>query len=43
MIEPLAALPRTEAVGLAVFSLLIVAFMVSIWLSWWKEQKRTKK
>lgn len=41
--ETFAALPRTEVVGLAVFSLMILAFMVSIWLSWWKERRRTKK
>jgi len=41
--EPFAALPRTEAVGLAIFSLIILAFMVSIWLSWRKERRWTKK
>lgn len=43
MREPVAALPPTEAVGLAIFSLLILSFMASAWLSWWKERRRTKK
>lgn len=33
MRESLAALPRTEVMGLTIFSLIIVAFMVSSWLS----------
>jgi uncharacterized iron-regulated membrane protein len=43
MCEPLAALPHTEVVGLGIFSLIILAFMVSAWLSWWKDRRRTKK
>ncbi len=43
MRESFAALPHTEVMGLVVFSLIIVAFMVSVWLSWWKERRRTKK
>jgi hypothetical protein len=43
MREPFAALPHTEAVGLAVFILIILAFMVSVLLSWWKERRRIKK
>lgn len=38
-----AALPRTEVIGLVIFSLIIMAFTVSGLLSWWKEQRRTKK
>ncbi len=43
MRESFAALPRTEIIGLAVFSLIIVAFTVSGLVSWWKERRRTKK
>ena len=43
MRETLAALPRTEVMGLVIFSLIIVAFMVSAGLSWWKDRWRTRK
>ena len=43
MSEPFAALPHTEVVGLAIFCLIIVAFMVSVLLSWGREPRRTKK
>lgn len=43
MREILAALPRTEVIGMVIFSLILVVFMTSVWLSWWKEQRRTKK
>lgn len=43
MMESLAALPRTEVMGLVTFGLIIAAFMVSAWLSWWKDRKRIKK
>lgn len=43
MRETLAALPHTEVMGLVIFSLIIVAFIVSVWLSWWKDRRRAKK
>ena len=43
MREILTALPRTEFIGMVIFSLIILAFMTSVWLSWWKERRRTKK
>lgn len=43
MREILATLPRTEVIGMVIFSLIILAFMTSAWLSWWKEQRCTKK
>lgn len=41
--ESLLALPRTEVMGLAIFGLILVAFMVSGGLSWWKDRKQIKK
>lgn len=43
MREFVATLPRIEVLGIALFSLIIVAFMVSAWATWWKERTRTKK
>lgn len=43
MREFVAALPSTEAIGLAIFSLIVLAFMVSAWLAWWKERRETRK
>jgi uncharacterized membrane protein YhaH (DUF805 family) len=43
MRESLSALPHTDVVGLAIFSLIIVAFMVSICISRWKDRRWTKK
>ncbi len=43
MSESLSALPYTEVVGLAIFSLIIVAFIVSIWISRWKDRRWTEK
>ncbi len=42
MRELLAALPRTEVMGLLVFSLIILAFMVSAWMTWRTDRKWTK-
>lgn len=41
--EILRAVPRTEIMGLVVFSLIILAFMLSVWVSWWKDRRRTKQ
>lgn len=41
--KSLAALPHTEVIGLVIFGLVIVAFMVSAWLSWWKERTWSKQ
>ncbi|MFO0698246.1 MAG: hypothetical protein U0236_03375 [Nitrospira sp.] len=43
MREFVAALLRTEVLGVAIFSLIVLAFMVSVWLTWWKERRHTKK
>ena len=43
MREFVAALPRTEVLGLAIFSLIVLAFMVSALWAWWKERRETKK
>ncbi|MGE0471954.1 MAG: hypothetical protein AB7L09_26190 [Nitrospira sp.] len=37
-----ATLPRTEVLRIAIFNLIIVAFMASAWATWWKERTRTK-
>jgi hypothetical protein len=42
MRELLAALPRTEVMGLVVFGLIILAFMVSAWMTWRTDRKSTK-
>lgn len=39
----LSTLPNTDVVGLAIFSLIIVAFIVSIWISKWKDRRWIKK
>lgn len=43
MRELLSALPRTDVLGLAIFSLIIVAFIVSICISRWKDRRWTKR
>lgn len=41
--EILLAIPRTEVMGLLVFSLIILAFTGSAWLSWWKDRGWTTR
>jgi hypothetical protein len=43
MREFVAALPSTEAIGLTIFSLIVLAFMISAGLAWWKERRETRK